>query len=122
MVIGVDLILDPIGGVKFLERLSFLAPMGLLLCYGRLEGYPEGDLLKEMVRTMGRSPAVRNFSMHSFDNQPEKRIEAMNSLIALLSLNKISPRIYSKLPLSEAAEAHQLLESGKAIGKIILQP
>tara|TARA_Y100000588_G_C14172244_1_gene889686 strand:- start:101 stop:1093 length:993 start_codon:yes stop_codon:yes gene_type:complete len=119
---GVDLILDPIGGVKFIERLGFLAPMGLLLCYGRLEGYPEGDLLKEMVANMGRSPAVRNFSMHSFDNQPDKRMEAMNSIIDLLSLNKISPRISNKLPLSEATKAHQLLESGTAIGKIILQP
>jgi len=35
---------------------------------------------------------------------------------------KVKPVIYKSFPLSEAAEAHRLMESSKHIGKILLVP
>jgi NADPH:quinone reductase len=119
---GADIVLDPIGGPDFAEKLSLLAPMGLLVSYGGLAGSPSGDLLSAMNARFGNSPAVRRFSMHSFDDQPAERARAMHSLISMLAQNSIRPRIYARLLLSSAAEAHRLLESGTTIGKIILQP
>ena len=40
----------------------------------------------------------------------------------LLASRQVAPVIDRTLPLSEAAEAHRLLESGEAIGKIVLVP
>jgi NADPH:quinone reductase-like Zn-dependent oxidoreductase len=38
----------------------------------------------------------------------------------LLASRQVAPVIDRTLPLSEAAEAHRRLESGEAIGKIVL--
>jgi NADPH:quinone reductase-like Zn-dependent oxidoreductase len=35
---------------------------------------------------------------------------------------KVKPLIYRSFPLSEAGEAHRLIESGQHIGKILLVP
>ena len=35
---------------------------------------------------------------------------------------KVKPVVYKTFPLSEAAEAHRLMESSKHIGKILLVP
>ena len=40
---------------------------------------------------------------------------------ALLSRGHLRPRIAAKFPLVEAAQAHQLLESGEAIGNIVVE-
>jgi NADPH:quinone reductase-like Zn-dependent oxidoreductase len=46
----------------------------------------------------------------------------MRALIDMLAAGKLHPRIYERLPLSEAARAHELLESGAVIGKLLLIP
>jgi NADPH2:quinone reductase len=43
-------------------------------------------------------------------------------LFKYLADKKIKPHLYERLPLSEAARAHELLESGKVQGKLILKP
>jgi NADPH:quinone reductase len=40
----------------------------------------------------------------------------------LLASRQVAPVIDRTLPLSEAADAHRLLESGEVIGKIVLVP
>ena len=39
-----------------------------------------------------------------------------------LAAGRINPLIYDRLPLAEAARAHELLESGTVIGKLLLKP
>jgi NADPH:quinone reductase-like Zn-dependent oxidoreductase len=46
----------------------------------------------------------------------------MNTLLSHLAAGRISPLIHDRLPLSEAARAHELLESGQVIGKLLLKP
>ena len=38
----------------------------------------------------------------------------------LLVSRQVAPVIYRSLPLADAPEAHRLLESGEAIGKVVL--
>ena len=40
----------------------------------------------------------------------------------LLASRQVAPVIDRTLPLTDASEAHRLLESGEAIGKIVLIP
>src|SRR5271155_3788471 len=42
---GADLILDPIGGKGFGRNFAMLAPLGMVVSYGRLDGPPGADLL-----------------------------------------------------------------------------
>jgi NADPH:quinone reductase len=40
----------------------------------------------------------------------------------MLGEGKLHPRIHARLPLSEARRAHEMLESGVVLGKLLLQP
>jgi NADPH:quinone reductase len=119
---GVDLIIDPVGGASVAGNLALLAPMGMLVIYGGLGGRNWGDVLAEM-RKLGRiSPAVRTFSIHAWDHLPDERRAGMRDLIAMLAAGKLRPRIFARLKLREAQRAHELLESGAVLGKLLLQP
>ena len=41
---------------------------------------------------------------------------------SMLAAGKLSPRIHAKLPLAEAARAHEMLEGGEVLGKLLLVP
>ena len=119
---GVDLILDPIGGKGFARNFAMLAPLGMVISYGRLDGPPDPDFSSAMRAASSKSPAVRFFTIHSFDDRPDIRAATMRTLLDNLTAGRISPPIYDRLPLAEAARAHELLESGKVIGKLLLKP
>ena len=119
---GVDLILDSIGGAGFVAHFERLAPFGLVVSYGQLDGHPTGDVLGAMRRRMGDSLGLRMFSMHLFDQDRRRRREATEELLRLLAAGKIRPAISTRLPLAEAARAHALIESGAVQGKLVLKP
>ena len=119
---GVDLILDSIGGAGFGAHFDRLAPLGLVVSYGMLDGPPAGDALGAMRRRMGDSLGLRTFSMHVFDQDRPRRREATKDLLRLLGAGKIKPVISARLPLAEAARAHALIENGQVLGKLILKP
>jgi NADPH2:quinone reductase len=119
---GVNIILDSIGGNDFAKHIERLAPFGLLVSYGRLAGPPGGDFVGGMLRRWGDSLGLQIFSMHLLDEDGPTRRKVTEELIRLLSSGKIQPYICKRLPLSSAAEAHALIESGQAMGKIVLKP
>jgi NADPH2:quinone reductase len=119
---GVDVIIDPVGGPTIAGNLALLAPMGMLVVYGGLGGREHGDVLAAM-RGLGRiSPAIRTFSIHAWDHLVEERRAGMRELIALLGDGKLHPHIHARLKLAEAQKAHEMLESGAVMGKLLLQP
>jgi NADPH2:quinone reductase len=119
---GVDLILDSIGGAGFVAQFERLAPFGLVVSYGQLDGHPSGDVLGAMRKRMGDSLSLRMFSMHTFDQDRQRRREATEKLLGLLAAGRIKPLISVRLPLAEAARAHALIESGQVLGKLVLKP
>ncbi len=119
---GADLILDPIGGTGFGRNFTMLAPLGMAISYGRLDGPPDADLLTAMRANSAQSPALRFFTIHSFDDRPDIRAATMKTLLDHLAAGRIRPLIYDRLPLAEAARAHELLESRQVIGKLLLKP
>ena len=119
---GADLILDPIGGKGFGRNFAMLAPLGMVVSYGRLDGAPDPDLLSAMRANSAKSPAVRFFTIHSLDDRPEIRAATMKVLLDHLAAGRIRPLIHARLPLADAARAQELLESGQVIGKLLLKP
>lgn len=119
---GVDLILDSIGGVAFVAHFERLAPFGLVVSYGQLDGHPTGDVLEAMRKRMGDSLSLRMFSMHTFDRDRRRRREATEELLRLLAADKIKPLVSVRLPLAEAARAHAMIENGQVLGKLVLKP
>jgi NADPH2:quinone reductase len=119
---GADLILDNVAGPGFTDNLKMIAPLGMVVSYGLLGGMPEDDLFAAMRANLDASPAVRCFTMHTYDHLPEPRREAMERAVGLLADGRVEPAIAARIPLAEAAEAHRLIESRTAMGKVVLTP
>jgi NADPH2:quinone reductase len=73
---GVDAIIDPVGGPSIPGNLALLAPCGTLVVYGGLGGKAQLDLQTTM-RTSKNSPALRQFSIHTWDHLVEERRAGM---------------------------------------------
>jgi NADPH2:quinone reductase len=122
--VGVDLILDAVGGPDFAKCLPMLGPFGLLVSYGKLIGKIEGNVIDALDSGPGylNSAAVRIFTMHTLDDKPEIRANSMHDLIAKLAEGAIRPLIHARLPLKDARIAHEMIEARQVIGKILLKP
>jgi NADPH2:quinone reductase len=118
---GVDIIIDPVGGPSIPGNLELLGPCGMLVVYGGLGGKVALDL-QTTIRTSKNSPAFRQFSIHTWDHLPDERRAGMRALIDMLAAGRLKPRIYAKVPLTQAARAHKMLESGEVLGKLLLTP
>jgi NADPH2:quinone reductase len=118
---GVDIIIDPVAGPGIPDNIALLAPCGMLVVYGGLGGRAQHDLLPTL-RLSKNSPAVRQFTIHTWDDLVEERRAGMRALIDMLAAGKLRPQIHGELPLAEAARAHELLESGAVMGKLLLRP
>jgi NADPH2:quinone reductase len=118
---GVDIIIDPVGGPSIPGNLELLGPCGTLVVYGGLGGKAPLDL-QTTIRASKNSPALRQFSIHTWDHLPDERRAGMRVLIEMLAAGKLKPRIYAKVPLTQAARAHEMLEGGEVLGKLLLTP
>jgi NADPH:quinone reductase len=118
---GVAAIIDPVAGPGFADNIEMLTPCGTLLIYGALGGQAPLELLSS-PRLRKNSPAVRHFTIHTWDHLVEERRAGIRALIDMLAAGKLHPRIHARLPLSEATRAHEMLESGAVVGKLLLLP
>ncbi len=119
---GVDLVLDPVGGPHFERNIDFLAPLGLAVNYGLLQGHPGAGYADALKARFGDSLAFRYFSMHAFDHRPDVRKQVTQILIDWLATGAIRPHVHDVLGLDQAPLAHGWLESGRVCGKLLLKP
>jgi NADPH:quinone reductase len=119
---GVDLILDHIVGRDFTRNLEALAAFGLIVSFNALGGLPEEDLFRAMRAHLPKSPAVRCFTMHSFDHNEAERQRIAAAVMALFAEGHVHPPIDERLPLAEARLAHERLDARAVLGKLVLQP
>lgn len=119
---GVDLAVDPIGGALFIACLRSLAPLGMAVSYNVVGGAPAGDVFAELRALLGRSLAVRTFSMHTFDADAAVRRALMQSAIDAMAGGAVRAPRSTVLPLADARRAHQLLDLPDTMGKLILRP
>lgn len=119
---GVDLAVDPIGGQLFIACLHALAPLGLAVSYNVSGGMPNTDVFAELRALLGRSLAVRVFSMHTFDADITQRRALMQAAIDAMAAGTVRAPRATVLQLSEARQAHALLDVADTVGKIVLHP
>jgi NADPH2:quinone reductase len=121
---GVDVVYALAGpSAAFIGNLDLLAPLGTLLSFGPLGGLmPDADLYGELRKRVGSSLGVRAYSIHTLDHERELRRALMQRAIELMGDGHLRPPPPTVLPLSEAARAHELMEAGKTLGKIVLAP
>ena len=119
---GVDAVFDHAAGPDFVRYPSILAEWGWLVSYNAFTPLPEKDILGALRENVDRSPALRCFSSHVFDARRDERRRITTNLIDLLAKGSIKPAIGMRLPMRDARKAHELLEAGQSLGKILLIP
>jgi NADPH2:quinone reductase len=119
---GVDIVYDHVGGRGLIAAFGMLAPLGMVVSYNALEGVPDRDVFGEMRQQLGRSLALRCFSIHTLDAMPTVRRAAMQSAIDKMAEGRLRAPAATVLPLADARRAHELLDRGETLGKLVLDP
>ncbi|MFC7942925.1 zinc-binding alcohol dehydrogenase family protein [Microbacterium oxydans] len=124
-------------GDGLLDRVRAVAPSPVTVvldCAGTDEAIEASLALvadRERIATIVRGPDAASFGIRAFSGgspvplttqELAWRAEALPETIALLDAGDFTIELGPQLPLAEAAQAHELMESGAASGKIILLP
>ena len=123
---GADVVLEMAGGASFEQSLSCLAPFGRAVVYGSSSGEPL-SMSPETIQKLFYDPAP-NQSLVAFNlglwfaSKPEAAVGALQNLIGYVASGQVKVPIAHVLPLSQAAEAHRILEGRRSTGKIVLKP
>ena len=116
---GVDVILDMVGGDYIPRNIKLAAMDGRVVHIAFLQGPTfEVDFMPVMLKRLKLTGSTLR------PQSPEVKAGIAQSLRSrvwpLIESNEIRPTLFKVFPLSEAAAAHRLMESGAHIGKIIL--
>ncbi len=117
---GADVVLDMAGGDFFARNLACLNPGGRHVSIAFLRG-PEGavnifDIMRKRLRLSGSTMKAR---------PPEEKarlaVGIQDRIWPLIENGAARPVIDKVFPLEEAAKAHERMEAGRHIGKIVLK-
>jgi NADPH2:quinone reductase len=116
---GVDLVLDPVGGSRFLDNLRSLSEGGRLLVVGFAEGaIPE----VKVNRLLLRNTSVVGVAWGAYvSTRPELAREIGKTVNEMAVAGTIKPIIGQTFNLEDAADALRCLEDRKALGKVVLK-
>ncbi len=124
-------------GGGLLERVREAAPDGVsvvLDCAGTDEAIEASLELvadRDRIATIVRGPDAASFGIRAFsggsptpltEQELAWRAEALPATVDLIAAGDFTIELGPELPLSEAVQAHELVESGEASGKIVLIP
>lgn len=119
---GVDASFDHVIGPVFTDCVRMLGDFGTAVAYNVFSPMPEEDIFGELRDLSIHSPGIRVFNIHTLDHDRSMLRRLTHELVEMLEAGTINPSVGAELHMTEAAEAHQLLDSGKVLGKIILTP
>jgi len=123
---GVDIVFDPVGGARQLWRsYRALRKGGRLMWFGvaatkksGLRVIPFTMLTVFLLKLIPDSKKVPLAPDLGKDNAWFR--ETLAELLDLLAAGKIKPVVAARIPLTEAARAHELIERGEYAGKVVL--
>jgi putative PIG3 family NAD(P)H quinone oxidoreductase len=116
---GVDVILDHIGAPYLAPNLECLARGGRLVLIGVMKGAKaELNLATLMVKRQHIIGSV--LRSRPVDEKAAITAEFTKTVLPLFADGTIEPLIHTVLPLSDAAEAHRMMEASEHFGKVIL--
>lgn len=116
---GADIILDIVGGPALRDNVAMLREFGRLAIIGTLGG-ATGEL--DVAALMGKRARVIGTTVRSRAPHDKQRIlERTAELVwPLLENGEISLPVHARVPLADAARAHEMLRAGGHLGKVIL--
>ncbi|MDX2003942.1 MAG: zinc-binding dehydrogenase [Meiothermus sp.] len=117
---GADVILDSLSGETFNLGLTCLAPFGRMVVYGHAGGEAGTFDTRPLHR---QTKAVIGYSSgHYRRSRPELLRPTVEAVFGLLERGEVRLEVGARFKLSEAAQAHALMENRQSRGKLLLYP
>lgn len=116
---GVDVVLEMVGGETVGQALRAMAPFGRMVFLGQSSGKAA---LVDPWRLTTPNHTVTGFYIGGYLAFPDLIQATLGEIIEFIMAGQLSVQVGTVLPLSQAAEAHRLLEGRKTTGKVVLQP
>lgn len=118
---GVDVVLDIVGGDYVRRNLQALAFGGRHVSLSFLLG---SAVTIELLTLMQKQLSLHSSTMRPQTDAEKARmaVQLRRHVLPLVAAGRIRPKMAQRLPLADAVRAHQLLESGKVFGKLVLKP
>jgi NADPH2:quinone reductase len=115
-----DVVLDSVGGDVFERSFGVLKPLGTVVALGFAGGWWKPLDPSSLV---GRNSGLQGFYLgRLLRHRPDVVREAIDELVALWEEGSVKPLVGSTFALSQAAEAHRLIEERRSVGKVVLVP
>jgi NADPH2:quinone reductase len=116
---GFDVIVDGVGGPLFGRILPALARGGRYVVAGSATQAPA---MLDVRHLLPRGQTVTGFVVRNvIDLDPREPALALSEVLGRLADGRVSMPV-TVLPLSDAARAHELIESRSVVGKLVLDP
>ncbi|MEU3908908.1 zinc-binding dehydrogenase [Streptomyces goshikiensis] len=116
---GVDVVLDSVGADVTLKSIGLLKPFGRLVFYGSAGGGL--DLPTVSLKDLA-GKYLTHFSMGVMDKTVDNFDAVVDEVCAMVLMGKVRPVVHTRLPLEEAAKAHQVMEDRAQLGRVVLVP
>jgi NADPH:quinone reductase len=115
---GVDLVLDSVAGPMLERNVGLLAPLGRVVLYGAAGGEPGA-----VPVTLYALRSVVGYSLLAYRAAlPERARADMADVAEHAAAGRLRTVVHAKLPLTESAEAHRILEGREQLGRVLLVP
>jgi NADPH:quinone reductase-like Zn-dependent oxidoreductase len=133
---GVDAVFDHVGGPGIVDSFRMLAPGGTLVAYGSAStkddpGNSRLPVLKLFARLLWWNALPNRRRAHFYNVWGGKRnlarfrarlAEDLTAVFDLAAKGQLEAQVAARIPLTEAAKALTLAESGTVTGKVVLVP
>ncbi|WP_127125699.1 NAD(P)H-quinone oxidoreductase [Georgenia sp. SYP-B2076] len=118
---GVDVILDVLGAGALTDNVAMLATGGRLVVIGTQKGR-KGEL--DLGRLMTKRASIHASTLRARPLAEKAAVVAdvRARVWPMLDDGRLRPVVAERLPLADAARAHELLDSGTVFGKVLLLP
>lgn len=123
---GADVIFDPVGGEVFAQSLRCIAPEGRLLVIGFASGdIPQVPANIALVKHIAVIGVYWGYYMGWAKLAPSEKAkrklaQCFDDLFKLYEAGKIEPQVHDTLPLEQFADALDIVDQRRAVGKVVL--
>ena len=118
--VGVNVVIDMVGGDYLPRNLACLAEEGrhvsIAVQRGATAEIPIFDIMRRRLTLTGSTLRPRSIEFKTMVAD-----EIVKTVWPFVQGGRLKPVVDSVFPLAEAAEAHQRMESGEHVGKIVLE-
>jgi NADPH:quinone reductase len=117
---GIDVILDMVGGDYFSKHLELLAPHGRLVQIAFREG---SRVTVDLRAVMSKQLLITGSTLRGRPVEEKSSLASAveKNLWPLFEAGRLRPNVFRVFPLEQVVQAHQFMEAGSHMGKLLLE-